>query len=123
MKVDSFTKAYLNVINEINEQKSFNDEYLQQLKKNFGEALEQAGGISHLSSHDNIGPTPYGVDDGVKFYTLWVANRGMFADKVVELMKEKYPSIKRIDDFVTETQYTVEKPLNPAIMNSVEKLD
>ena len=106
MKVDSFTRAYLNVINE---QNSFDDEYLQQLKKNFGEALEQAGGICHLSSHDDIGPTPYGVEDSGNFYTLWVENRGIFADKVVEILKEKYPSIKRIDDFVTETQYTVDK--------------
>ena len=118
-----FDTLFTNIINEFNEQNDFNDTFLQQLKIDFGKALEQSGGICHLSSHDNIGPTSYGVDDGVKFYTLWVENRGMFADKVVELMKEKYPSIKRIDDFVTETQYTVEKPLNPAIMNSAEKLD
>lgn len=80
---------------------------LEQIKKDFSEALKATGGISTLHTSGN-GGTTWGVIETEKEYTCYVMNKGRFARKVTELLKAKYENAEYSGDSM-ECDWTIRK--------------
>ena len=120
--MNKFNELCKQIITENNEYFTEKDEFIHQLKEDFGKALSETRAFSNLSSHDNMGSIPFGVEDKDDHYEFWVANRGQFDTKVVDIMKQKYPNFTKINDGILETIFILDKPTSENKENNTERI-